>query len=247
MRTSTRAILLSLALGGIGIFFGVWIVIWLLRGSYLTALITLCVTIWAFGFAAYLAFASSGSARPRAEWGASGTILRPQKRVDALFVSATLSIFLATVLYLGFSSLDMLDYVPSGVMRGLVPAGCVALALFGGPTLYRMFKYRGGSHLRLDPRGFEVWEGQWNSFMVGTWDEVEQILDQPTRGGKPFHEVIVFALSRGRSTKLVADTITGNSNALREWVRFYWQHPEHRAELTDGRALKRLDEEKFPA
>jgi hypothetical protein len=44
---------------------------------------------------------------------------------------------------------------------------------------------------------------------------------------------------------LVADAITGNSHALREWVRFYWQHPECRAELTDSRGLQRLEAEKF--
>lgn len=241
MMTSTRAILLSLTLGGIGVFFGVWIVIWLLRGSYLTALITLCVAIWAFGFAAYFAYANSRSVKPRAEWGASGTLLRPQRRVDVAFVSATSAIFLAAVIYLAFSSLKMLDYVPSGVMRGLVPAGCVALALFGAPTLYQMFKYRSGSRLRLDPYGFDVWNGQWGKFVHAGWDEVEQILDHPIKGRKPFHEVIVFALPKGRSAMLVSGAITGNSNTLQEWVRFYWQHPEHRAELTDGRALQRLE------
>jgi hypothetical protein len=108
-----------------------------------------------------------------------------------------------------------------------------------------MFKHRGGGHLILDPRGFEVWNGQWGSLVRGEWDEVEQILDHPLRGNKPFHEVIVFALPKGRSAMLVADTITGNSRALREWVRFYWQHPECRGELTDERGLRRLDEEKF--
>lgn len=44
---------------------------------------------------------------------------------------------------------------------------------------------------------------------------------------------------------LIADSITGNSAALREWVRFYWQHPDYRAELSDARALRRLGEEEF--
>ena len=33
---------------------------------------------------------------------------------------------------------------------------------------------------------------------------------------------------------------TERGTALVELVRFYWQHPEQRAELTDGRALQRL-------
>jgi hypothetical protein len=108
-----------------------------------------------------------------------------------------------------------------------------------------MARHGGGNHLRLDPSGFEVWNGQWGSFVRGKWDEVEQIQDHPARGRKPFHDVIVFVLPKGRSAMLVSDAITGNSGALREWVRFYWQNPESRGELTDRRGLQRLDEGKF--
>jgi hypothetical protein len=31
-----------------------------------------------------------------------------------------------------------------------------------------------------------------------------------------------------------------DGDALREWVRFYWDNPAYRAEFTDGRALERL-------
>lgn len=245
MKAPTRTILLLLALGGVGVFSAVWVVIWLIRGSYLTALVILGLTIWAFGFATYLALAGSGSMTPRAEWAATSTTIRPQQRVDVVFIVATSAVFLAAVLYLVFSSLQMLDYVPSGVMRGLALAGCTALALFGAPTLYQMFKHRSGSLLRLDPHGFDVWNGQWGKFVRGTWDEVEQVLDHPVKGRKPLHEVIVLVLSRNRSAMLVSDAITGNSDALRDWVRFYWRHPGHRDELTDGRALSRLDQQRF--
>ncbi len=55
-------------------------------------------------------------------------------------------------------------------------------------------------------------------------------------------------MSDGRpSTLVAADSYTPDGKALRELVRFYWQHPEHRCELTDGRALERLSKEKFEA
>ncbi|AIY48919.2 hypothetical protein XA26_59100 [Mycolicibacterium fortuitum] len=57
--------------------------------------------------------------------------------------------------------------------------------------------------------------------------------------------MVVFTLSDRRYTSLIFDTITADSHALREWVRFYWQHPERRDELTDERASRRLEEEKF--
>ncbi len=137
----------------------------------------------------------------------------------------------------------MLDYVPSGPTGVIFRAGCGSLVVLGVSTAYRMLKYRGGGHLRLNPVGFEVWNGQWGQFRQGTWDAVEQILDHRLKGFKPFNEVIVFILPQGRSAMLIADAITPDSRALREWVRFYWQHPECRGELVDGRAVRRLDEE----
>jgi hypothetical protein len=39
---------------------------------------------------------------------------------------------------------------------------------------------------------------------------------------------------------LAASAMTPDGAALRELVRFYWQHADSRDELTDGRVLKRL-------
>jgi hypothetical protein len=38
-----------------------------------------------------------------------------------------------------------------------------------------------------------------------------------------------------------------DGSAMRDLVRFYWQHPDSRGELTDGRALERLADERFGA
>ena len=110
--------------------------------------------------------------------------------------------------------------------------------------MYRRFKYRGGAHLRLDPNGFEVWNGQWGSFKQGSWDDIEEILDHPIKGNA-FNKVIVFVMTEGPAATLMADTITSDTQPLYEWVRFYWEHPEHRGELVDDRALQRLSEENF--
>jgi hypothetical protein len=119
------------------------------------------------------------------------------------------------------------------------------LVLFGVPRLYRTVKLRGSDHLRLDRTGFEVWNGQWNSLKRGSWDEVEEILDHQTNGRKSFNEVIVFVPTKGPSAMLYADAITSDSRALREWVRFYWEHPEYRDELLDDRGLQRLSADRF--
>lgn len=241
MRKPVRAILLSLVLAGVGVFFSGWLVTSLLQGSYLTGVILTGWVVWAFGMACHLAYTVPRTAKLRAEYGPTGTLVRSQKNADVMFGVPTFAIFLAAVLYLTLAPFGMIDYVPAGTMRIILPAGLAFLVVFGVPTLYRIFKHGCVSYLWAGPSGFEVWNGQWGSFSRGTWDEVEQVLDSPPRGRKPYHEVVVLVLPKGRSATLVADAITGNSGALREWVRFYWQHPECRAELTDARGLRRLD------
>ncbi|WP_231750909.1 hypothetical protein [Mycobacterium sp. NAZ190054] len=240
-----RVIAFFAVLIGIGAFTGVWAVMWLLGGSYLTALIVFLMTVWAYGFALYFLVTSQGRAQPRTEIGADGTLLRPARFVDTILIASASAVFLAAALYLVFAPLGLVDYVPSGVMRVMVPAGCACMVLLGVPTVYRMIQHRSGGHLRLHPGGFEIWNGQWGSFRTGTWDDIGEILDHPPKGEKPFNKVIVVVLHGGRNAMLIADAITDDSRALQEWVQFYWQHPEYRDELVDARALRRLDEARF--
>lgn len=228
-----------------GVFTAVWAAIWIDRGSYLTSALCAGTSLLFFSLLFHLAYPMSGAAHPRVEYGPEGTKIRPQRYADLIFGIGTLAGVLVAASFLVFAQLDMVDFIPSGTNRLIMPAGCIFYVIYGAPVLYRSYKYQDGKHLRLDPHGFEVWDSQWNSFARGKWGDVEQILDHPLKGKVSFTEVIVFVLPKGRSAKLGSDTITANSHALREWVRFYWQHPECRDELTDGRALQRLDDEKF--
>ncbi|MGE2690590.1 hypothetical protein [Mycolicibacterium pulveris] len=229
-----------------GLFMAGWSITWLVRESYLTATIMLALGTTFLSFAIYAAYVIWGTPQPRTESCSAGTIIRPHSFVDIVAGGGFISGTSAAALYLVFAPLGMVDYVPTGVLRVTVPAFCIFMLFFGVPIVFRMVTH-GESHLRLDPAGWEVWNGQWGIFKQGTWDEVEQILDHPVRGRKFGREVIVFVMPKGRNAMLVSDAITENSRALREWVRFYWQHPEYRGELTDGRALHRLANEKFTA
>lgn len=227
-------------------FTAVWAAIWLTRGSYLTAALCVGSSLLLFSLVYFVAYPLSGTAQPRGEFGSEGTKVRPQKYADLIFIVGLSIGVLTAASYLILSHFDMLDFVPPGtVTRRLIPAGCIFYVAYGTPVLYRVFKYGAGSYLRLDQHGFEVWDGQWNSFKREKWDDVEQILDHPLKGKVSFTEVIVFVLPKGRSAKLGSGTITADSHALREWARFYWRHPEYRDELTDSRALQRLDDAKF--
>ncbi|OBB25591.1 hypothetical protein A5792_27960 [Mycolicibacterium peregrinum] len=238
------ALVCAILIGGAG-FTMVWTVIWSSRGSYLTAALCVGASLLLFSLLFHLAYPATGAAHPRVEYGPGGTKMRPQRYADLIFSVGLLLGVLSAGAFLIFAQFDMVDFIPSGTNRLILPAGCIFYVIYGVPVLYRIYKHQDGKHLRLDPHGFELWDGQWNSFAHGTWDDVEQILDHPLKGKVSFTDLIVFVLPKGRSAKLGSGTITANSHALREWVRFYWQHPDCRDELTDGRALQRLDDEKF--
>jgi hypothetical protein len=52
---------------------------------------------------------------------------------------------------------------------------------------------------------------------------------------------ITVELANGKTAALSnAENYAMDGNTLRELIRSYWQHPEHRVELSDDRALERL-------
>lgn len=229
--------------GGAGVFITAWAAIWLARGSFLTGIVALGFALLSFGFSFQMGYVFAAAPRPRTHWGTDGTVVRTSRSVDMVFGVSHVAGFCTAALYLAFAPFNVIDWEPPRVLRFAVPAFCVFLLLFGAPTLYRAFKHGGESHLRLDPNGFEVWNGSWGLEKRGSWEDVEEILDHPVRGRKIRRDMIVFVLPKGRSAMLVTDAITNDSHALREWVRFYWKHPQYRDELTDGRALQRLGQE----
>ncbi|KWX65987.1 hypothetical protein [Mycobacterium sp. NAZ190054] len=243
MKSHVRLIVAILCVAVLSVFLVGWSVTWLARGSYLTAVIMLGAGIMCSTATFQVGYALSGAARPRTEYGAAGTVIRPAKWLDPVSIVGFICGVLAAGLYLVFAPQGMVDYVPRGTLRVGVISLCVFILTFGIPVLYRMFQH-GDSHLRLHPDGFEIWNGHWGIFKRGEWDEIQQILDRPARGRSIGREMIVFKLPKS-SAMLVTDTITDNSDALREWVRFYWHHPECRGELVDGRALQRLHDERF--
>ena len=247
MNTSARLnlILLVALFGCAAAFIAWWVAVWFMRGSYLTAAIASGIALYSASFAFQMAHVLRGAPTPITESGAKGTAIRTQKSVGLVFVVGFAAGVSAAALYLAFSPFGFVDYTPTGVLGVAVPAFCGFLIVFGVPTLYRAFKYGAESHLFLDQNGFEVWNGYWGSLVRGSWTDVEQILDHPLRGRAIRREVIVFVLPKGRRAMLMADALTEDSDALRDWVRFYWQHPEYRDELVDGRALQRLGEQNF--
>lgn len=184
------------------------------------------------------------SIHPRTEVDSRGTTVRPRKLYDTLSYTWLGAATFGAVLYITLAPFGLI-HIPHA--RSSQPWLMAFLALAGAATLWRMVIHGGDCYLRLTPTGCEIWNGQWLAMRRAKWDDIAEVRDQPLHRKLRGREVIVLALPEGRSGTLLSDTVTDNSDALREWVRFYWQHPEHRDELTDGRALRRLDEDNFSA
>ncbi|MGU3654555.1 hypothetical protein [Mycolicibacterium sp. A43C] len=207
-------------------------------GRALSALIAVLFALAFAGFASQWAVLR-WSARPRIESGPTGTTIRPRRLYDSL-----------SMIWIGAAVCGSLLYtalVPSGLVeiptfRNALPWMMIFIIVFGVPTLWRMIVHGGDCYLRLTPTTCEIWNGQWLSMRRARWNDIVEVRDQPLRRQLRGREVIALALPEGRSGTLLSDAITDDSDALRKWVRFYWQRPEHRAELTDGRATRRLAE-----
>ena len=65
------------------------------------------------------------------------------------------------------------------------------------------------------------------------------VADRPRNGRQPSGTTYITTAD-GQTRTLASDWYTPTGHALRELVCFYWQHPELRDELFDGRAEDRL-------
>ena len=221
--------------------FGWWGVAAVIDGNVLSGVISLAFAVAFLFFSTQWAIIRC-SVYPRVEFDSAGTSVRPRKLFDTFsFIWGGAATF-GAVLYTALAPFGLID-IPT--YRSTLPWMMAFIALAGVATLWRMTVHGGDCYLRLTPSGFEIWNGQWLAMRRGNWNDIAEVRDQPLHRKLRGREVIVLALPEGRSATLLADAITADSAALREWVRFYWRHPEYREELTDGRALRRLDEEKF--
>ncbi len=230
---------MGFALGVPGLLGLVWGILSLSRGDYLTSVVALGFAILGLGILVPMVLAKIGRVTVRGEYSADGTLVRPDRRIDTISQVAAFAQVLAMSVYAIFTPLGRVDIpVPHG-MRPYFIFICGAGALWGLPSLWAMLAHGGVSYLRLTPDGYEIWQGL--TSRRGTWSEVRDVAAAAPGQPWPMRGTLFLLGSDGKPpTSLVIDTYTPGGHALREWVRFYWLHPDHRAELTDGRALERL-------
>ena len=238
MRLRIAAVYLCLLFVPFGMFSLVWAFIYFTRAEYLSGLVALGFGLFAVGFVAMLLVVVGKRTNPRATSDDAGTTFRPDFKVDGFLMISSVAAFLGMLVYAIFASQGMLVIpVPSGNQRQYVYA-CIAGVLVGLPSMWQIVKQRGMSRLRMTTKGIEV--GGAVSTNRHSWDEVTNVADRPRNGRRSTGTTYILT-ANGHTRTLPSDWYTPGGRELRELVQFYWQHPEARDELTDGRAVRRLD------
>lgn len=223
-------------LGGATLVCLLWAIATLLRGSYLTTFVALASALFWFAPLAVWIIMPGVVARGTAD--AAGTTIRPDGRVDALMLVCVVAGIVGLGSFGVLGSMNKLDIPlppdigPMYAFAFVGPAGMFLVAL------WLTVKRRGIGYVRLTLDGFEFVLAF--SRKTGEWSQVTAVTGEaPDR--PQAKSPLVMIMADGEKKMLDESALfTPGGRALLELMRFYWQHPECRTELTDGRALQRL-------
>jgi hypothetical protein len=237
------AILAWLCFGAIGTLAAVLSVLNVVRGEYLTAVVALGGCAFCYGLIFPLAKVVRGEVTPRVEVDDAGTTFRPDRGIDIPVQTSLLGLVVASALIAVLAPSGRLAIPVPPFMRWSLPFTSAVIVVMGAPMLWRNLRRGCTKYLRLVPDGFELSQGL--RLHSGDWEQVRDITDAAPGQQAPTRGAVVFVMADDSAPTIAAGAITPDGTALRELVRFYWEHPESRGELTDGRALKRLADERF--
>lgn len=216
-------------------------------GEYLAGFMVLFLNAAVAGMVA-IAWARRTSVA-RSSVGSAGLTLRPATRLDVSVLVTLASGALGSGLF-GYLQLttDPQPQLDTIVLHSIMfdtfsPAlGTAVLATVTAPLLVALVTVavRGGiGGIRFNAEGF-AFDSVLRS-VTGRWDEIFDITDSPS-GGLPFarRPVTVQMVDGTYRTLRSPGLYTPGGDMLREMMRFYWQNPGYRTELTDVRALDRF-------
>lgn len=242
VKSLSVAIYAFLFFGGFGILCVIWAIATLLRGEYLTTVVVLGFAAFSFGLAVPFIILKSDKVTPRGAFDSAGTTIRPDRAVEVLSEVSAFGGVIAMAMFTILWPLGKLDIPIPHTMRYYIPFVSAAGAVMGAPALWRMVRRGGMSYIRLTPNGFKFSKGLPS---YGEWTQVKDVADRVPGQPAPAYSAIVMVMADDQTLTLAAGSFTPEGQALRDLVRFYWQHPENRAELADGRALERLSKKRF--
>lgn len=214
----------------------------LLRGSYLTTLVTFALGASFVLVVAALLFVGRGSTALRADHDSTGTVLLPDRRFTVLVL---ISLLLATLSMLAIAvavPLEALDVPMSGGMRTFSPFVAGFGAAVGVVGLLTGWRRGGVGYVELSPDGVDIANIAYTESV--DWNDIADVADSADT--KKTRRAVVLKLRDG-TEKIIdgADLYVPAGVPLYWMVRHYWGHPDDRAELTSGRALERIADGDF--
>lgn len=219
-----------------------WAVFVLTRGEYLTTAIIFGVMAFPLAVLIALLLVSQGRTQLNATPDATGLTIRPDRRFSTLFLVGVIAFIPAGALFVYFVPAGQVSIPMSRGWQIFAPIGMgfgVVAAIVGLLSALR----RGGiGYLKLTPAEIENGNIAFTKTLV--WDDVVDIA--ATTDKKRTRKAVVLKLRDGSEEVIEsADLYTPGGATLYWMLRHYWKHPEGRAELQDGRALRLLREESF--
>lgn len=236
------AILAGLFFGTFGVFSAVWTVVFLVRGQFFDAVVALGVSVFCLAFILPLRKVLTRNVTTVGEFDREGTTFRPDRGVDTPAQVSLLGLVVASAFTAILVPLGRFGIPVPPFMRYSLPFVSAVIVAMGAPMLWRNVSRGSTKYLRLTPGGFELSQGL--RTQSGDWEQVRDITDEAPTQQAPTPGAVVFVMSDDSAPTIAAQSMTPDGTAMRELARFYWQHPESRGELTDGRALKRLADQK---
>jgi hypothetical protein len=212
------------------------------QGSSRAAVTAIGLTVCFLGFLGAASVTVLASAKRHADWSSAGTTVRVNPAIAWCYGVALLGGVVGSFCYLWFISrgLAELPFATPGnerVSRYLM----ISLLVLSVTGLIALLRTREPGYLRVGVDGIE--HADMFRTRSARWEDVVEVTD---KANKRARNPIVFEVKDAKPVVVLNADRYGDSGAALYWMtRHYWQHPENRDELVDGRALDRLRREQF--
>lgn len=216
-------------------------------GRYVTAVVALSLTVWWF-IALRTPFAMT-MATPECSYDANGTTLRPDRRLEQLgrqvcvlgipTCAAMGLLGIYDMVHQGISPLHLSDGDNPIEVIGRLYKLAFGLGTFVFVIYWHSMRRNGMAWLRLNADGYQFLDGLHTG--NGRWSDLAAVTNQ-LDGVRGRFTPLVFKSTDGSVASIESSAMYSGPDGrpLYELVRYYWQHPESRGELTDGQALERF-------
>lgn len=225
-------------LGALGLVAAGMAIVFVTRGDLLAATVASAGAVFMFGTVIPLFKIVPGRVIPVIQPDDAGTTFRPDSGIDVPVQVSLAGLVLTSALIVLLLPMGKLGIPAPPFMRYQIPFVAAGIVVVGLPVIWRNLRRGSTKYLRLTPEGFEIAEG-WRH-QGSDWASVVDVTSGVAEQNSRTSDAIIFVMTDDVALTLSAGSITAGGLALRELVRFYWQHPEYRDELTDGRAVRHL-------